>query len=104
MSATYKARKIETSLKKKGFERKNSHHKALVLKVDGKVTSVRTRISHSDPDYSGTILTAMRKQLGRLSADEFDKLIECPLKKPGYVNILVERGILGSEFQQARLE
>lgn len=104
MSRGYKARKVESSLKKKGFERLDSHHKYLVLTVRGQVTSIRTRISHSDPEYRGDILSAMRRQLGNLSIDEFEGLVECPLKGPAYLQLLVERGELEPAYAPSTLD
>lgn len=92
--APYKTPKIEAALKKKGFRLKESHHKYWILVVDDKATAVKTYTSHGNIEYSDTILAKMRKQLGRLSPQQFDDLIECPLGYDAYVALLRENFVL----------
>jgi len=62
--ATYKTRKIESALSKKGFQlRESSHHKKWTLFVDGKKTAVYTWISHGLKEYGDSLLREMKKEL-----------------------------------------
>lgn len=86
-------RKIQGSLLKKGFIEDETHHRMFWLVVNGKRSSVRTRYSHSDREVNDWHQGQMAKQLG-LSRAEFDDLIDCPLKKESYLNLLRERGVV----------
>ena len=91
--ASYKSRKIENSLNKKGFEVKRSHHKKYTLYIDGKRTSIYTFISHGTKEYGDTLLSKMKEQL-YLSKEELEQFIDCPLEKEDYIKILAEKGKL----------
>jgi len=87
-----KTDKISSSLLKKGFVVRESHHKYYILFVDGKKTSIRTRISHGSKEYGVNLLSAMRKQLKLNYMDELTDLINCPMSMSDYVQLLIERG------------
>jgi hypothetical protein len=71
------------SLKKKGFEEKNTHHKILEYSLDGKFI-LHTRISHgANHDLSNYHVAQMAKQC-KLSKKEFVDLVQCPLSKSDY--------------------
>lgn len=91
--AVRKVRDITNALNKKGFELSQTHHNYFILYVDGKKTSIRTRISHGKKEYGENLLQAMSKQL-KLSRVLFDDLLDCPLSYNDYVDILVESGYI----------
>jgi hypothetical protein len=76
----YKVKDIESSLSKKGFQLQNSHHKLYIYCVDGTKTGIRTFVSHGKNEYSDKLLNKMRSQL-KLSRQQFNDLIQCPLSK-----------------------
>lgn len=88
-----KTRQIAKALTDKGFEPMSTHHEMYWFSVDGKKTSIRTRISHGFKEYGDQLLAQMAKQV-KLKRDQLELLIDCPLSKEGYVEILVEQGIL----------
>ena len=81
-------RKIKASLLKKGFvEDTESHHHYFTLYINGRKSSVYTYFSHGQKEVGAKILGSMAKQLG-LTVSDFEKLIDCPLGKSEYINIL----------------
>lgn len=94
MTKVYKADKIEKALSKKGFERHNDDHRRWILYVDGKRTAIGTEISHGRFEYQRRLLAHLRRQLGDLSGDEFDRLVSCTLDGPGYRKLLEGRGLI----------
>ena len=88
-----KTRDIENNLKRKGFRAINRNHIFYVLYVNGKKTSIRTKISHGSKEYPGSLLIQMAKQL-HLKRDEFNNLIDCPLTQEELIEILIKRGVL----------
>jgi hypothetical protein len=91
--STWKTKDIRKSLLVKGFQETNTHHEMYWLYVGTRKTSVRTRISHSESEYGDRLLNQMAKQVG-LNRAEFDELIECPLSRDEYVQLLKTRGIV----------
>ncbi len=85
--STYKTRVIESALSKKGFRKKESHHKKYTLYVNGKMTSIYTFVSHGTKDYGDNLLNKMKNQL-YISREELNDLIDCPLKHEDLIRIL----------------
>ncbi len=89
----YKTKDICSALKKKGFsEDTDSHHIYYRLFYNGKKTEVHTFISHGLPEYGDSLIGKMKKQLCLQSKTEFQNLIECPMTKEEYINLLIQRG------------
>lgn len=88
--------KIIVALEKKGFRGKKGRQKDLrfVLYVDGKKTSVRTKVSHGIDTYGESLLGKMKTQLRLNNLAELLALIDCPLTGPAYVQLLRDSGIL----------
>lgn len=86
-----KTDQIGAALTSKGFQAQDTHHEMYWLYVDGKKTSVRTRLSHGEREYGDNLLGQMAKQVG-LVRRELDDLIDCPLTGPQYRALLIERG------------
>jgi hypothetical protein len=68
-------------------------HKIFYLRIDGKISSVHTFLSHGVKEYNSDLLAKMRDHL-HLSGKELDDLIQCPLSGEEYTKLLSERGIL----------
>jgi hypothetical protein len=93
--ASRSASKIESALKSKGFHLdEHRHHRYLTLHVDGRSTTVRTRLSHGRGDYGDDLLSKMQKQLYLPWKRDLLDLIDCPLSGDGYVELLRQQGTL----------
>lgn len=84
---------VETSLKKKGFEQtEGNHHFFVYVTTEGRKTAIRTKTSHTPKmkEIPDNLLSQMAKQCN-LSKQEFLDLIDCPLTRDKYENILKKR-------------
>jgi len=98
----YKGNDIIKALLRKGFECKDTHHVRLILKVDGKKTLIRTRISHSHKSVklSDYILREVARQLGfvkednKIDWDSFGRFINCPMDYEEYIKYLKDKGVI----------
>lgn len=88
-----KTRDIERALLSKGFQRVDSNHKYYFFYVNGKKTSVRTKISHGTDEYGDNLLGFMKNQL-HLDKIELEEFIECSLSGEKYKDLLIERKIV----------
>jgi hypothetical protein len=88
-------RKIESSLQSKGFKQDNKdHHYFLYWTLDGKLTTIKTKTSHSSSKYktiSDPLIGIMAKQC-YLEKNDFLDLVDCPLKQKDYEIILKDKG------------
>ena len=85
-------KKIEKSLKKKGFKLASGDHRYFVFCVDDK--SIRTKISHgSKKDIDNYLISKMSQQTYLLKK-EFIDLINCPLSIKKYREILKLKNIV----------
>ena len=77
---------IVSSLKRKGFQPKEGKHTLYILYVDGKKTSVFTKISHGSQykEYSDSLLDMVKRQMG-LTTTELHDFIDCKLEYEPYV-------------------
>lgn len=91
MSDPRKTKTIRTALLKKGFFAADTHHEMFWLVVDGKKTSVRTRISHGAKEYGDELLALVARQVG-LSKQELYRLVDCPMDGDKLRALLIERG------------
>lgn len=88
---------INKNLPKKGFVKdENGHHIYFHHYYNGLATGVSTYISHSKKtrDYSGRLLTEVRKQLELDSNQEVVNLVNCPMGEDEYNEILRQKGFL----------
>lgn len=86
-------KKIEASLRKKGFVEEGGDHKYFYHEVDGKRTSAYTFISRgcAYKTYGDALLKAMRMQLRLDSTHQVKQLLECPMNAEGYKSILKQK-------------
>jgi predicted RNA binding protein YcfA (HicA-like mRNA interferase family) len=90
-----KKAQVEASLKNKGFEQKDGdHHFFVYVTTEGKKTTVRTKTSHTPKmkDIPDNLLAQMAKQC-QLSKNDFSRLVDCPLSRESYEDILKNKGI-----------
>lgn len=87
-----KRREVEAALTAKGFKRTESHHTFfLYYTKSGIKTPIRTKTSHgsSHKDISRELVGRMAKQC-KLTNQEFNDLIACPLDRDEYERKLEE--------------
>ena len=86
-----KTKVIRAALAKKGFIAADTHHEMFWLVVEGKKTSVRTRISHGAKEYGDELLALVARQVG-LGKQELYRLIDCPMDGEKLKALLADRG------------
>ena len=74
--AIFKKKKVESTLKKKGFKKENSHHKYFRLFVDDKDTGIFTKTSHGGNSIEDFHISCMTQELG-LDKKEFPFYWSC---------------------------
>jgi hypothetical protein len=88
--------KVLASLTSKGFAKATGDHVMLVFHtVDGRKTSVRTKVSHTPKmrDIPDNLVSQMARQC-KLSKEEFLGVVDCPVSRAALEEILRERGAL----------
>lgn len=88
---TLPARDLRTALAKKGFLVSESHHALFRLVVDGRLTSVRTRLSHGERECNDWLLGQIAQQL-HLSKTDLLRLVECSLSGEQYAAMMRSAG------------
>ena len=96
MLATLKTRKILSSLQKKGFVQAERDHTFLILCVNGKKTSIRTKVSHGNKEIDNYLINKMSLQV-KLERKDFLDLISCPLSLKQYLEELKTQGYCFTE-------
>lgn len=89
---------IESSLLKKGFKVEEARdHRFYYFYYNGKKTICRTKIStgSSYKEYSDSLLKKIKKQLMLTKRRQLDDLIDCPMTKDDYVDILKDNKVIG---------
>lgn len=81
---------IHAALQRKGFRTDNNDHHYLVLYIQGRKTSVRTKVSHSNIDYGDSLLSRMKQQLRLPTVRQLLRLIDCPMESEEYLTLLRE--------------
>ena len=90
--ASLKTKDIVSALLRKGFHQKSSSHHKYYWLYDGKIqTAVKTRISHGKREYGDNLLGQMSKQLGLDTKMQLVDLVNCPLSKEDYLDLLVRK-------------
>ena len=94
--ATLKARKILSGLEKKGFVQAEGDHTYLILYVNGKKTSIRTKVSHGSNEINDYLINKMSMQV-KLERKKFLDLVNCPLSLERYLEELRSQGYCFTE-------
>ncbi len=84
--------KVKKSLLKKGFDKVNKDHQFFIFKHGGKEI-LHTKVSHGKKGLTRLLIGQMSRQC-KLSKDEFTDLVNCPLSKEQYLEILRKKGML----------
>ena len=88
-----KSREIKEGLIKKGFLPEQRDHTYLFLHVEGRKSSVRTKVSHGSKEYGSNLLSMVARQL-HLTATQLDDFLDCPLSFDDYIGLLEKKRIL----------
>jgi len=83
-----KRRNIEAALLAKGFRRDNTHHRCFWFFHEGRQTNFRTWTSHGNKEYSGWLLTAIKREMGLATAKQLRDFVACPLSEEEYIQHL----------------
>ena len=94
--AALKARKILSGLEKKGFVQAEGDHTYLILYVNGKKTSIRTKVSHGSNEINDYLINKMSMQV-KLERKKFLDLVNCPLSLQRYLEELRSQGYCFTE-------
>lgn len=92
----FKKNDVDAALTKKGFVLRQSDHSFFTyVTKDGKKSIVRTKTSHgnSGKDIDDGLIRRMATQC-KLTNGQFKDLINCPLSRDEYEEILVETEII----------
>ncbi len=89
----FSSKKVEQSLIKKGFKLEPSDHKYYVFYYNGKRTRIKTKVSHCGQEINDFLIKNMSRQV-HLNKSQFCDLINCPLSKEAYKDILIKIGLL----------
>jgi len=91
-----KSRDVERSLKAKGFEKQEGdHHYFFYRTKAGKLTSIRTKFSHSATEIPDGLIGAMARQC-HLTKPQFIEFVDCSLGQHAYEVILTHGKHIGS--------
>lgn len=88
-------RKTYQNLKKKGFTEspnKSPDHKRLEFVYKGKYI-LSTKLSHNNQDLDNYLIKQMSSQC-KLDKSDFLDLVNCPLSKEEFIQILEQKGLL----------
>lgn len=94
--AVLNPKKTYKFLQKKGFEKasgKSNDHKWLEFWVEGKLTKIKTKISHGSGDINSSLISLMSKQT-YLTPTQFRQLAECTISQKEYIAILKKNKVL----------
>jgi predicted RNA binding protein YcfA (HicA-like mRNA interferase family) len=89
--ATLKARKVLKGLEKKGFVQAEGDHTFLIFCVNGKKTSIHTKVSHGTNEINDYLINKMSIQV-KLERKKFLDLVNCPLSLGRYLEELKAQG------------
>lgn len=90
-------RDVEAGLLNKGFQQQpgGDHNYFVYVALDGKKALAKTKTSHGRGfDIDDSLLGMMAKQCALTTRAQFLKLIECPLSREDYENLLRQAGKL----------
>lgn len=84
-------RKVESSLKRKGFEKEvdGSHVVFTYRRLNGDLSRISTHVSHGNrpKDLDDYLVAAMARQC-KLKKRDFEHLARCPMKQEEYERIV----------------
>lgn len=83
---------VDRAWRKLGMEIKETNDRHAIFRVNGKFI-LRTKRSFGSGKLSGKIPHFIRQQL-KLDERQFQDLIDCPLDRNGYIQILQSKGFI----------
>ena len=88
------SREIDRALRAKGFavREQKRHRRYFFYFGDGSKSGISTSMSRTSKRSVGQGLAAFMAKDCRLTNQEFERLIDCPLSQAQYENLLRERG------------
>jgi len=95
--ASWKWRNVRRALLEKGFRlERSTNHEYYRLYVDGRASSIRTKVSHGSKGELNANSPLMRKYQGqlRLEKQRVQELFDCPLSGAEYARLLKDKGII----------
>lgn len=96
MSRNRPKQDVEMALSQKGFTlRETNHNYFIYYTMEGKKTAIKTKTSfgRKPKNIVGDLLAQMAKQC-RLTTSQFLELVDCPLSRESYEEILKENNHL----------
>ena len=90
------SRDVERGLTRKGWRRRDSHHVYYrYVTMSGRMTALRTKVSHGSRSrqLSRSLVARMARQC-HLAADEFERLISCPLSQEAFEAKMKAEGVI----------
>ncbi|MBQ6011270.1 MAG: hypothetical protein IJL17_22250 [Kiritimatiellae bacterium] len=85
-------RAVMSTLRRKGLsEAEGDHTYYIYFTLDGRKTVAKTKVSHSGKDISDPVLGMMARQC-KLAGPKFYDLVDCPLSRESYEQILKDQG------------
>jgi predicted RNA binding protein YcfA (HicA-like mRNA interferase family) len=94
--AVLPAKKSYQHLKSKGFQEasnKSVDHKWLEFWYDGKLTRIKTKMSHGAKEIDDGLISLMARQT-YLSSNQFIKMAECTISEKEYIELLKQKNII----------
>ena len=85
------AREVDSALTSKGFKKVDRDHHFYFLWHAGKITTIRTKISHGEREISDTNCGLMARQM-RLTTPQFRKFVDCTIREEHYIQMLMDAG------------
>jgi hypothetical protein len=93
---TCKTSDIDYALSRKGFLKESaSHHLMYWFYLNGKKTSIRTKMSHGESEIGNPLISRMSHDL-RLTKAEFLSFIECRINGDVYRNKMIVENQVGA--------
>ena len=94
--ATLKTRQVLSGLEKKGFVQAEGDHTFLIFYVNGKKTSIHTKVSHGSNEINDYLINKMSIQV-KLEKKKFLDLVNSPLSLEHYLEELKLQGYCFTE-------
>src|SRR5882762_8577106 len=84
---------MKRTLLAKGFaEGKTKHHDMYWFIANGKKTTIHTNFSHGAKRYDRQLLSCVKRDIRLDDWDEFDRFMDCPMREPEYLQLMIARG------------
>ncbi len=99
--ANRERRKIQKSLKEKGFAKtEGGDHEVYTFEFEGQRTDAVTIISRGSgyKNYGSKLIGIMAHQLF-LTKNQLLRLIDCPMQQPDYERILITKGVISNTLE-----